>query len=347
MKKKSLDAQLKKHKITSIFLKDKKIRNIYKIFSKNLFSQINNQKFCIGVSGGPDSLALSYLSKLYAKEYKTSFKAFIVNHKIRTESKREAEKVKHLLLKQGIQAKILSWKGEVPKSNIQSKAREIRYKLITEECKKYGLNNLVMGHHADDLVENFFIRLFRGSGLKGLSSFNLLNSKKQNINKIIRPFINVSKYDLIYISKFIFGSYVVDPSNFKEKYVRTKIRNYISSFKSDGLDLDKVKLTIKNLYIANKSLDKYYNEAQLNYLRYLNKNKCLISAEIFNEDEEILFRIISDIILKIGKNDYPPRGKDLKNLILKMKLKDFNKATLGKCIIIRVKNSFIIKNEFK
>ena len=63
MKKKSLDVQLKKHKNISIYLKDKKIRDIYKIFSKNLFSQIRNQKFCNGLSGAPDSLALSYLTK--------------------------------------------------------------------------------------------------------------------------------------------------------------------------------------------------------------------------------------------------------------------------------------------
>ena len=347
MKKKSLDVQLKKHKIISIYLKDKKIRDIYKIFSKNLFSQIRNQKFCIGVSGGPDSLALSYLSKLYAKQYKTSFKALVVNHRLRSESKRESENVKKLLLSKGIQTKILNWDGKVPKSNIQSKAREIRYKLIIDECKKFRSSNLVLGHHADDLIENFFIRLFRGSGLKGLSSFNLASNKKQNNTKIIRPLLKVSKIDLIYISKFIFGTYIVDPSNFKEKYLRTKIRNYISSFQSDGLDIDKVKLTIKNLYIANKSLDYYYSKAQLNYLRYLNKNKCLINIEIFNEDAEILFRIISDTILKVGKNYYPPRGKDLKNLILKMKKKDFKQATLGKCIICKIKNSFIIKNEFK
>ena len=32
--------------------------------------------------------------------------------------------------------------------------------------------NIILGHHQDDLVENFFIRMLRGSGLKGLISLN-------------------------------------------------------------------------------------------------------------------------------------------------------------------------------
>ncbi len=347
MKKKSLDVLSNKRKIKLLFSKDKKIKNIYKIFSKNLYSQIKDQKFCIGVSGGPDSLALSYLSKIYAKEYKTIFKTFIVDHRLRSESKKEANEVKRLLLKQRIKSKILKWKGKIPKSNIQSNARKIRYKLILDQCKKLKISNLVMGHHANDLVENFFIRLFRGSGLKGLSSFNLLSYQNQNSIKIIRPFINIDKKELIYISEKNFNKYVIDPSNFKEKYLRTKIRNYIKSFHANGLDINKIKLTINNLYNANKSLDHYYRKAQFNYLRYLNKKKCLLNDKILEEDEEIIFRIISIVILTVGKNDYPPRGKDLKRLILKMKLSDFRQATLGKCIIKRVKNSFIIKNEFK
>ncbi len=347
MKKKSLDVQLSRRKNRNYFSKDKKIKKIYKKFSRNLFSQINNEKFCIGVSGGPDSLALSYLSKIYSIDHKTTFKTFIVNHNLRNNSYKEAKIVRQLLLKHNIHSKILNWKGKVPKTNIQSNARNIRYKLIFDQCTKLGINNLIMGHHVDDLMENFFIRLFRGSGLKGLSTFSFLSQKSQSNKKIIRPLISINKNDLIYVAKKIFGLYVVDPSNFKEIFLRTKIRKYIKNFRSDGLDLNKIKLTIKNLYLANKSLENYLNNLQTNNLRYLNKKKCLINYDILNESEELVFRIFGSVISKVGNNYYPPRGKDLKNLIFKMKSKKFTKSTLGKCIIERVNNSIIVKSEFK
>ena len=346
MKKKNSNVQVITRKKKKFHNREIRIKNIYKIFKKILFSQIKNENFCIGVSGGPDSLALSYLSKLYAKEFNSSFKALIVNHRLRRESTKEANKVKFILSKEKIPSKILNWNGKIPKSNIQSHARKIRYNLLNKECKNLGIRNLILGHHSDDFIETFFIRLFRGSGLKGLSSFNIVSFQNKNNLKTIRPLINIKKNDLIDISNKIFGTYISDPANFEEKYLRTRIRNYIDSFKSDGLDINKVKLTIKNLQIANRSLDYYFKRSNLKYIRRLNDKKYLLSNELFfNETDEIIFRTIGTLISKIGEKYYMPRGKDLKNLVKKMQLYSFNKSTLGGCIIEKLNNSFIIQKE--
>ena len=80
----------------------------------------------------------------------------------------------------------------------------------------------MLGHHLDDLFENFFIRLLRGSGLKGLVSLD----KKTMINNvnILRPFLELKKKDLEFISEKVFNFYVKDPSNKNEKYLRIKVR---------------------------------------------------------------------------------------------------------------------------
>ena len=62
--------------------------------------------------------------------------------------------------------------GKKPTKNIQSIARKKRYELLFSSCKKFKINNILIGHHQDDLFENFFIRILRGSGLKGLVSFD-------------------------------------------------------------------------------------------------------------------------------------------------------------------------------
>jgi tRNA(Ile)-lysidine synthase len=187
-----LTAHQKKVKLENKYLKDPKIKRIYLTFKKQLYSQIRNEKFCIGVSGGPDSLALTFLGKIFSKEFNTKFIALIVDHNLRKQSAAEARKVKKILIKHKIRSKILTWKGKIPKSNIQFNARNIRYFLLNKQCSKLNIKNLVLAHHEGDLIENFFIRLFRGSGLKGLSSLNIKRHSKDNILNLIRPLIHFS-----------------------------------------------------------------------------------------------------------------------------------------------------------
>jgi len=348
MKKKNSTAQLKKVKFHNIYLGDPKIKKIYLTFKKQLYFQIKNEKFCIGVSGGPDSLALAFLGKIFSKEFNNKFIALIIDHNLRKESGVEARKVKKILTKHKIRTKILTWKGKIPKSNIQFNARNIRYFLLNKECNKLNIKNLVLAHHEGDLIENFFIRLFRGSGLKGLSSLNIKRYSENNTLNLIRPLINTKKSELIYISKKVFKFYLTDPSNFKEKFLRTRIRNYLDKFKLDGLDINKVKLTLSNLQSANESINFYKEKSIKNYVRYLQRNSCFVSYDLFNyESEEVIFRTISDIISKISDSYYPPRGKDVKNLITRMQSKKFKKSTLGQCIIEKTYNILIFRREFE
>ncbi|MBO6492815.1 MAG: tRNA lysidine(34) synthetase TilS, partial [Pelagibacteraceae bacterium] len=181
MKKKNSTARRKRVKFDNKHLNDPKIKKLYLTFKKQLYSQINNEKFCIGVSGGPDSLALAFLCKIFSKEFNSKFIALIIDHNLRKQSGIEARKVKIILTKHKIRAKVLTWKDKIPKSNIQFNARNIRYFLLNNECNKLNIKNLVLAHHEGDLIENFFIRLFRGSGLKGLSSLNIKGHSENNI----------------------------------------------------------------------------------------------------------------------------------------------------------------------
>ena len=122
-----------------------------------------------------------------------------------------------------INLKILKWKGQKPKSNIQSKARKSRYDLINGQLNKNLTNVIFLGHTEDDLIENFLIRLFRGSGLKGFVSFNSKIIENNGIY-LCRPLLNCSKNELEYTSKKIFNFYINDPSNKDFKYKRTRIR---------------------------------------------------------------------------------------------------------------------------
>ena len=94
MKKKSSTAKKKIHNSILKHLANKKINQIYKRFEKSLNI---NENFGVAVSGGPDSLALAFLAKIYSIKRKLVPKFFIVDHKLRPESTKEAKVVKSLL----------------------------------------------------------------------------------------------------------------------------------------------------------------------------------------------------------------------------------------------------------
>ena len=159
-------------------------------------------------------------------------KYFIVDHRLRKNSTLEAKYVQKKLKNFSIKLNILTWRGFKPKKNIQSIAREKRYELLCDEAKKFRIENILVGHHLDDLFENFFIRILRGSGLQGLISLDR-ETQKNNIN-LIRPLINIDKDDLVYISNHVFGSYVQDPSNQDDKFKRVKVRNLLKELSLEG-----------------------------------------------------------------------------------------------------------------
>ena len=105
---------------------------------------------------------------------------------------------KHLLKSFLIEGEILTWIGKKPSKNIQSVARKKRFELIIKTCDKYKIKNILLGHHEDDVLENFFIRILRGSGLKGLISFD----KETRIDRInlLRPLLDQKKDDLIKVA---------------------------------------------------------------------------------------------------------------------------------------------------
>ncbi len=363
MKKKSLSVKKKIHKSFLKYLKNSKINNLFKEFNNKLDILLNKEfRFAIAVSGGPDSLALAYLSKCYLLKSNSNLnlKCFIVDHKLRKESSIEAYSLKKFLSKFDINCEILTWKGKKPISNIQASARKHRYKLLKKACIKHNISNLITGHHKDDLYENFFIRMLRGSGLKGLTSFADPIVKIDDNFKILRPLIKVEKKELVHISKTVFNFFIKDPSNKNLNFQRSRIRKLISDLEKEGLDKKKLYLTINNLKSADLNIKIYVEDNIKKNTKYLrSSNQFILSQNFFlDHGNEVVFRSFAEVLKKISGKYYPPRGvkirsaiqrcssfdvknKDTKNL---KKSRDL-KFTLGRCYIERINQTVIISRE--
>ncbi|MFR9504436.1 MAG: tRNA lysidine(34) synthetase TilS [Rikenellaceae bacterium] len=97
-------------------------------------------------------------------------------------------------------------------------ARRQRYEWFDVICREHGYNIIAVAHHIDDSIETFFINLFRGTGLKGLTGITT------HRGKIIRPMMFAQRKDLIEYATLNKIKYRDDSSNKSTKYLRNKIR---------------------------------------------------------------------------------------------------------------------------
>ena len=332
---------MKRKDLTVVSLKlleDKKINHIYFRFREKISSFIGKERFAIAVSGGSDSLALSALAKLYSLDNDNDFVALIIDHKLRKESAEEAKKTYKSLTQNKIKAKILTYRGEKFSSNIQKKARDLRYDLFEKYCGKNKIKFLILAHHQDDLIENFYIRLIRGSGIKGLTSLQNIFEYNKNFY-LLRPLLNFNKQELLSVTKKSYSSWIEDPSNKNDKFLRVRIRKMQSKLQKEGFDPKRIIKTIENLNTAKDSLDFYIFKSEKKYLKFYKEGYAILNSSMFNnEAQEVIFRVIIKAIHFVSGEYYPPRSDSLKTLMKNLSTKSFKSSTLGGCLIEKNKN---------
>ena len=326
-------------KKNSIVLKHKdclssseQLSKIYLDF-KNKILKLKSDKFLVAVSGGSDSLALSAMCKVLQTDYKKiKFYYIYINHGIRKSSLSESKKLKKILKKQYISLKVINNRKKITK-NIQHNARKVRYSLLNKECKKKRIKFILTGHHKDDQIETFLIRLSRGSGVQGLSAMSAKSSLNNNI-KIFRPFLTESKKNLILTSKKIFGTYIKDPSNLNDKFLRSNMRKLLPILTKYGIKGDQILRSINNLKSSNKTLNIYFKEVIKKIVKQKGKKFYINKNDLFSVNEEIQLKVLGFVIRSLNKLDYPPRSKKMLTALKFLNSPIEIKHQLGGCLLI-------------
>ena len=310
---------------------------------KNKLDTLNKKKYLVAVSGGPDSLALVALTKAYNYRKKIQFHYVLVDHNIRTNSRQEAKKVKKILKKKQINLRIFLNKKKITR-NIQAEARDSRYQILVNYCKKNNIKIILTAHNLEDQVETFFIRLSRGSGLKGLSAMKPLSVINNHV-KLYRPLLDTEKKFLIKISKKTFGKFIKDPSNNNFKFLRTKIRNLKKTLENSGIKYERIFKSIQNLSISKNTLEGYLNKI-FKELIYKKKKEIFINLKKYEElNKDIKIALINESVKRLKKNYYDLRSKKVENLINNIGRKDFKSSTLGGCIFFKNGYNLCLKIE--
>ena len=141
MKKRNSSANRTIHSFYLSKLKNPKIKKLYSRF-KRIISKDTDKNYCVAISGGPDSMALAFLTKCMSIEKCTSNVYFHIDHKLRNESRKEALFIKKILKKFDVNLHILKWVKNYKLKNIQEQARLKRYDLLFKKCKTYKLNKI-------------------------------------------------------------------------------------------------------------------------------------------------------------------------------------------------------------
>lgn len=184
---------------------------------------VPDNKVIVGLSGGADSVALLHIMKV---ELAYEVVAVHVNHMLRgSDSDQDEAFVSQLCAKLNVPLytfkEDVSNYAQVNKLSTEQAGREIRKKCFESVLKDHPNAVIATGHHRNDMVETFFMNLFRGSGINGLSSM----AYKQGV--YIKPLLDIPREWIeIYLDR-IQCTYCTDHTNFENIYTRNKVRNVL------------------------------------------------------------------------------------------------------------------------
>jgi tRNA(Ile)-lysidine synthase len=190
-----------------------------------------NDRILIGVSGGPDSVALLHLLNSLRKELNLDLRIAHLDHKLRKGSGRDLEFVRRLGKKLGLP--VITAKTDISRrGSIEQNARDARLTFFFKTAKKIGAKKIALGHNRDDQAETVLMRMIRGAGLYGLNA--ILIKKEMKGFTIIRPLLRTPRKEIeAYLVKRKI-KFCLDLSNSQDRYFRNKIRNKLLPLLESG-----------------------------------------------------------------------------------------------------------------
>jgi len=237
--------------------------NLEKVIKNFLIEHSCSLKpFLLGLSGGPDSLALFYLLLQLKNENKLSFAVAHVNHNWRKESSEEAHQLKLLAHEAQVSFHLHELDPEKLKGNLEEACRKERLNFFKSLTDAYDYQAVFLAHHLNDQAETVLKRIFEGAFLprcQGLSPVKEIDGLT-----IFRPFLKVQKAEIEKWLKEKGIQAFEDPTNQDSQFMRARFRERIVPFlsKTFGKEIDKPLYRFGN---QSFELDQYLKKAFFSY----------------------------------------------------------------------------------
>jgi tRNA(Ile)-lysidine synthase len=219
----------------------------------------------LAVSGGPDSIALMWLAARWRSALARGPRliAVTVDHGLRPEATREAREVKRLARLLDLPHRTMRWTGLKPKTGLPAAARTARYRLLAQAARTSGATHILTAHTRDDQAETLLMRLLRGSGIAGLAA--MARESERDGVLLARPFLDVSKSQLIATLKKAKIGFADDPTNHDTNFTRPRLRAVMPVLAAEGGDTRNLARLASRLARANAAVEVLVDGAE----RYL------------------------------------------------------------------------------
>ena len=202
------------------------------IASEDLFSGIHH--IDVALSGGADSVCLLAILSALGGDF--TLRAHHIRHGLRSDDGFDAEVARCVAQKLGIPfiQTDLMWSDGVPDHDIESRARDARYRALLAAVQDIPSSAIALAHHGDENLETALWRLGRGCGLEG---FALAPRRTMGAVELVRPLLTLSKDEIYSFLKQEGLPWAEDPTNPSDHYRRNRIRHHIlPQIKAESMD---------------------------------------------------------------------------------------------------------------
>ena len=252
----------------------------------------NGDKLVLGVSGGPDSMAMLSILNRIKNEKLIDFDFVVahINHGLRENARIDEEYVQKYCNAINVPCFIhhanIKEKAEREKRGIEETGRIIRYDFFNEVKENVGANKVAIAHNSNDNVETVIMNIVRGSGLSGLKG---IEAKSQYY---IRPLIEIERNEIEdYCSNENLNPRH-DESNDENVYTRNKIRNIAIPYIKEELNPNIIEAITRLSNIAKDDLNYLDIQTENAYKAICIEEKNL-NNDVYNKDAESI--IILDL----------------------------------------------------
>lgn len=273
----------------------------------------------VAVSGGGDSVALLLLLVEWARRTGLPDPVVLtVNHGLMRGSSGLADSVAARAKLLGIPAHVFAWRGRKPQSDIENAAREARYRLMGEWCRRNGLYCLYVAHTLEDQAETFLLRLARGSGVDGLAAMaqvSPLPVPQCDSPCIARPLLAVSRVRLRAFLAERCESRFEDPMNEDPRFARTRVRAVWPALESFGLTAERIAGAACHLARARTALE-LDARCLIEEISSHDGAAVLVNAsQLRAAPDEIALRVLARLLMNVSAQTYRPRFDRLERLL--------------------------------
>lgn len=290
----------------------------------------------VGVSGGPDSMALMLMLVRWRSiigENAPEIIVMSVDHGLRREATEEVKLVAGIARKFGLKYQGFTWSGLEAEGNVSANSRDARYDLMCGWCAHKQISHLLVAHTLDDQAETVLLRLARGSGVDGLSAMAV--SRFWNATVIYRPLLNVKRSRLRQLLEQASCPYVEDPSNHDLKYDRVRLRQALAILEPLGISAEGLAETAGRLAQAREALDEMARQAIDQAVVVDDAGYCVLSPQkLAPYAYEIKRRVLGRLLRAIAGRPYAPQQSLLDGLLAWVSTPDTSSRTLGGCLFM-------------